>query len=264
MRRQGAALESREEEAGTALAPPGLACSGGIQLLGFFLCDMRNSERVSASTSQAQPNGIFTQSQGYYARPKLTGCAPPAEGRSAGCHRLPLDGPSPPSLTGRRADARALRPAANWESSEQHYQSSSSFPQVEPGPADPAVLGAPGRLWLHPSPVAGRGLPASHKAPAPPALPGARERCAAAGAAAAGGNRGALLSSAAKGASRAATRARGAGRPSGHGRPAPPSRAALATRMAAVGHAACAHCEHGGRPGRLQCGPRPGPRWHGS
>ena len=32
----------------------------------------------------------------------------------------------------------------------------------------------------------------------------------------------------------------GAGRPSGHGRPAPPSRAAHATRMAAVGHAACA------------------------
>ena len=62
MRRQGAALASREEEAGTALAPPGLACSGGIQLLGFFLCDMRNSARVCASTSQAQPNGIFTQS----------------------------------------------------------------------------------------------------------------------------------------------------------------------------------------------------------
>ena len=61
---------------------------------------------------------------------------------------------------------------------------------LNPGPADPAVLGAPGRLRLHPSPVAGRGLPASHKAPAPPALPGARERCAAAGAA--GGNRGAL------------------------------------------------------------------------
>jgi hypothetical protein len=37
-----------------------------------------------------------------------------------------------------------------------------------PGPADLAVLGAPGRRWLHPSPAAGRGLPASHKAPAPP------------------------------------------------------------------------------------------------
>jgi len=77
MRRQGAALASREEEAGTALAPPGLLWAG-IELLDFFLqlCDMRNSARVCASTSQAQPNGIFTQSQGYYARPKLTGCPP--------------------------------------------------------------------------------------------------------------------------------------------------------------------------------------------
>ena len=58
MRRQGAALESREEEAGTALAPPGLACSGGIQLLGFFLCDMRNSERVSQTGYLRRARGI--------------------------------------------------------------------------------------------------------------------------------------------------------------------------------------------------------------
>ena len=186
MRRQGAALASREEEAGTALAPPGLACSGGIQLLGFFLCDMRNSARVCASTSQAQPNGIFTQSQGYYARPKLTGWAP-AEGRSAGCHRLPLNGPSPPSLTGRRADARALRPAANWESSEQHYQSSSSFPQVEPGARRPRGARRSGAPLAPPIPRR-RARPArkSQGPRAPRAARGKRERCAA-GAAGIGG-----------------------------------------------------------------------------
>jgi len=107
---------------------------------------------------------------------------------------------------------------------------------LNPGPADPAVLGAPGRLRLHPSPVAGRGLPASHKAPAPPALPGARERCAAAGAA--GGNRGALelgreghLAR-----SHAGGRGRGAGRLCGRGRPTPPrpSRAAHTPLVAAA------------------------------
>ena len=168
---------------------------------------------------------------------------------------MPLDGPSPPSLTGRLADARALRPAANWESSEQHYQSSSSFPHVEPGARRPRGARRAGAPLAPPIPRR-RARPArkSQGPRAPRAARGKRAMCGGGG-----GVRqsGALLSSAAKGASRAATRARGAGQPSGHGRPAPPSRAALATRMAAVGHAACAHCEHGGRPGRLHCRPRP-------
>ena len=144
------------------------AALGGIQLLVFFLCDMRNSARVCASTSRAQPNGIFTQSQGYHARPKLTGC-PPAEGRSAGCHRLPLDGPSPPSLTGRRADARSC--AANWESSEQHYQASSSFPQ--PGARRPRGARRAGAPLAPPIPRR-RARPArkSQGPRAPPRCPG--------------------------------------------------------------------------------------------
>ena len=127
---------------------------------------------------------------------------------------------------------------------------------LNPGPADPAVLGAPGRLWLHPSPVAGRGLPASHKAPAPPALPGARERCAAGGG---GRQSGALLSSAAKGASRAATRGRGVradlvamGGPRHRRGPLWPR----AWPPLGMPHART--LEHGSAAGRLAVRPRPG------
>jgi len=128
MRRQGAALASREEEAGTVFAPPGLLWGASSYSI---------SSCVTCATVQGSAKRDIYAEPGVLRAPETDWMPPPAEGRSAGCHRLPLDGPSPPSLTGRLADARALRPAANWESSEQHYQSSSSFPHVEPGARRP-------------------------------------------------------------------------------------------------------------------------------
>ena len=168
---------------------------------------------------------------------------------------MPLDGPSPPSLTGRLADARALRPAANWESSEQHYQASSSFPQ--PGARRPRGARRAGAPLAPPIPRR-RARPArkSQGPRAPRAARGKRAMCGGGG-----GVRqsGALLSSAAKGASRAATRGRGVradlvamGGPRHRRGPLWPR----AWPPLGMPHART--LEHGSAAGRLAVRPRPG------